>query len=197
MNKKRKTAVEEPSIDAEEAACRLLLHWPQEGLADDLPELPSLAGVIAQGGDLEAARSWLQGREAALFLAIDGPYDARALCDGAVVAFDAEMDGIRRQLGRDCIIGATCGTSRHAAMVAGERGADYVLFGQADDRAPVDEIVEILVWWRDLFVIPAAAAGIRTTEEAQAFLDAGADFLMPAADEPSSLTVAIDRMLAA
>ena len=203
MSRRDGHPVEDPSIDAEEAACRLLLHWQaaaagsQEGAKADLPALPSLAGVIADGPQLEAAREWLVGREAALFLAIDGPFDARATCDGAVVGHDADPDAIRRRLGAACILGARCGTSRHAAMVAGERGADYILFGHEDGAANVEEIVEILRWWRDLFVLPAAVVGIRSIEDARAFRGEGADFLLPARGQASPLIVAIDRMLAA
>ena len=42
----------------------------------------------------------------------------------------------RRQLGRERLIGVACGLSRHAAMVAGEAGADYVLFGSLDLTPP-------------------------------------------------------------
>ena len=54
---------------------------------------------------------------------------------------------------------AGCGglNSRDDAMLAGERGADYVMFGEpeADGRRPSFEaIVERIEWWAELFTVP-------------------------------------------
>ncbi|MEZ5837863.1 MAG: hypothetical protein R3D03_19405 [Geminicoccaceae bacterium] len=192
---------EGPFIDAEEAACRLLLRWPGEAVLDGIGDLPSLAGLIAGEDGIAAAGRWLVGREAALFLDIDGPYDGRLAVDGALVDHDADIGAVRRHLGRDAIIGARCGMSRHAAMVAGENGADYTLTGHADGSAAIDEMEEFLVWWRELFVLPVAATGFGGVDEAERLVAAGADFLLPmpmATHDPvsaRSLILSLDRML--
>jgi thiamine-phosphate pyrophosphorylase len=65
-------------------------------------------------------------------------------------------------------------------MVAGEAGADYVLFGEPDakgERPSADAICERLDWWAELFEPPCV--GYATTfEEAELFAAAGADFVL-------------------
>ena len=83
----------------------------------------------------------------------------------------------RRSLGAERLIGASCGLSRHAAMVAGEAGADYVLFGSLAARTG-DQVVELVAWWSELFVLPCAAAGPALARDgARALAARGADFL--------------------
>ena len=53
-------------------------------------------------------------------------------------------------------------------MLAGEAGADYVMFGEPDRRGgrpPFDAIVERVEWWAELFELPCvgyAAASTRS-----------------------------------
>lgn len=87
----------------------------------------------------------------------------------------------RRRLGREAILGVSCGTSRHRAMVAGEAGADYVAFGPffpspaAGEIVPVDP--EILTWWTTVAAVPCVAWGGVTLENCAPLIEAGADFL--------------------
>jgi hypothetical protein len=58
----------------------------------------------------------------------------------------------------DRILGVGGLVTRHDAMVAGEAGADYVLFGEPDakgERPSADAICERLDWWAELFEPPA------------------------------------------
>jgi thiamine-phosphate pyrophosphorylase len=103
-------------------------------------------------------------------LARDRGLDGVHLADGEAVA------AARRTLGRDALIGVDCGLSRHSAMVAGEAGADYVLFGSLD-LAPPGAVTDLVRWWRELFVLPCAAAGRYSPETACAMATAGADFI--------------------
>jgi thiamine monophosphate synthase len=96
--------------------------------------------------------------------------------DGVHVSAPEQVTRARQTLGRDALIGVDCGLSRHAAMVAGEAGADYVLFGSLD-LAPPGAVTDLVVWWRELFVLPCAAAGRFSPETAVALAAAGADFL--------------------
>ncbi len=70
--------------------------------------------------------------------------------------------------------------SRHDAMVAGEDGADYLLFGEPGEngaRPSAEAIAERIAWWAELFSPPCVAyAG--TIEEAGMFAKAGADFVL-------------------
>ena len=65
-------------------------------------------------------------------------------------------------------------------MAAGERGADYVLFGEPDamgQRPSAEAIAERLQWWDELFEPPCI--GFATSrEEAAKFAAAGADFVL-------------------
>lgn len=75
---------------------------------------------------------------------------------------------------------AGCGglSSRHDAMTAAERGADYVMFGEPTDgrRPSFDAIVERVAWWAELFEVPCVAFAA-TLDEVGAVAAAGADFV--------------------
>ena len=123
--------------------------------------------------------------------------DARA--DGVFLYRETDVAPARRLLGPDRIVGAACGLSRHAAMVAGEAGADYVMFGALDEvPRPAGELFELVAWWNELFVLPCAAAGRLTPDLASALTRSGADLLavsgslLAAADDPAGLARALN-----
>jgi thiamine-phosphate pyrophosphorylase len=95
--------------------------------------------------------------------------------DGALVAKAAEVGPVRRRMGAEAIIGAAVGLSRHAAMTAGENGADWVLFGEPG--RPVARAVEMAAWWAPLFVLPCAVTGPISAAEVPEIAAAGADFV--------------------
>ncbi len=94
---------------------------------------------------------------------------------------DADYATARRLVGANATVGVTCHDSRHLAMEAAERGADYVAFGaffptttkEAKTAAPV----EILEWWSEIFEIPCVAIGGITVLNCAPLVRAGADFL--------------------
>ena len=68
----------------------------------------------------------------------------------------------RKHLGKDAIVGAFCGVSRHAGMVAAEAGADYVSFGafsrtNLGDKALAQE--DLVEWWSQIIEVPVVAEG--------------------------------------
>lgn len=94
---------------------------------------------------------------------------------------DGDPRDAREQLGREAQIGVTCHASRHLAMEAGERGADYVAFGaffpsdtKASEHRPEPEMLQ---WWSALFEIPCVAIGGITPGNCAPLVEAGADFL--------------------
>ena len=122
----------------------------------------------------------IQNAGAALLL--DGHVElvARAGADGAHLAGIAALEEALPSLKPDRIAGVGGLTSRHDSMVAGERGADYVLFGEfaaRGERPSMEAVAERLSWWAELFEPPCA--GYATTpEEAHEFVLAGADFIL-------------------
>jgi thiamine-phosphate pyrophosphorylase len=64
-------------------------------------------------------------------------------------------------------------------MLAAERNADYVMFGEpeADGRRPaIDSIVERVEWWSEVFQTPCVAYAAQI-EEIELLVKAGADFV--------------------
>ncbi len=104
---------------------------------------------------------------------------ARAGADGA------HLDGIENfeealgNLKPDRIAGIGGLETRHDAMLAAERGADYVMFGEPDasgHRPSPDAIHERLAWWSEVFQTPCVGyAG--DLDEVAALVRAGADFV--------------------
>lgn len=94
----------------------------------------------------------------------------------------ASLKKIRAEIGDDAILGVACGVLRHDGMIAGEAGADYVLFGPvtaadglgAGDTAPV----ELFEWWGEMIETPSVADGGVGEAEAAALSD-HADFIAP------------------
>ncbi len=94
---------------------------------------------------------------------------------------DGDPREARAELGPAAQIGVTCHDSRHLAMEAGERGADYVAFGSyfPTTTKQVEHHAEpvLLSWWSTMFEIPCVAIGGITPANARPLVTAGADFL--------------------
>ena len=76
---------------------------------------------------------------------------------------------------------AGCGglASRHDAMLAGETGADYVMFGEPDAqgrRPRLEAVLERVTWWAEVMTIPCVGYAAHTDEIA-ALAQAGAEFV--------------------
>lgn len=121
----------------------------------------------------------LQKHEAALLLDGHPELVARGGADGAhladVSAFEAAIDTLRPER----IAGCGGLTTRHDAMVAAERGADYVMFGDLGkhgERPNFVDIEERVGWWAEVFEAPCVAyAG--SLDEVAPLVKAGADFI--------------------
>jgi thiamine-phosphate pyrophosphorylase len=144
--------------------------------------------LIARAKAVAAA---VQRRDVAVLL--DGHADlvARAGADGAHLTGVDEFAAALAFLKPERIAGAGGVRSRHDAMLAGETGADYVMFGeppppraredksedQGGSRRPsLEETLERLEWWAHLVEIPCVgyAAGL---DEVAALAQTGADFI--------------------
>lgn len=178
--------------------CRLYLITPPAlELASFLPQLEAALA----GGDVACLQLRLKDVEDAEVLkAADA---MMPLCHAADVAFifndrpdlarevgadgvhigqkDAQYQKARSILGPDAIVGVTCHDSRHLAMDAAEKGADYVAFGAMFPTATKEVEhtagTDILDWWSNLFEVPCVAIGGITVENCKPIIAAGADFI--------------------
>ena len=121
-------------------------------------------------------------QQAGAALLLDGEPEpvARAGADGAHLNDIAALQEHIGALQPDRIAGVGGLRTRHDAMLAGELGADYVLFGEPDahgQRPAPDAIAERLQWWSELFEPPCVGYAL-TFEEAYDFAAAGADFVL-------------------
>lgn len=138
-------------------------------------------------------RGIVQNRDVALLIEDDIEYAARSGADGVHLTNHLNVRYARERLGKDASIGAYCYASRHAAMEAGEQGADYVAFGPG--RAP--EVAELTAWWSELSTLPVVIEGATDEVSARRVMEAGADFLafpLEGAD-PASFAWLVNRPL--
>ena len=177
------------------AAPRLYLVTPPvsdpDAVANDLADALNAADIaavllrLAEGDEaaqlerIKALRILIQSNGAALLL--DGHADlaARAETDGAHLAGIDTFLAAAPSLKPARIAGCGGLVSRHDAMLAGESGADYVMFGEPDasGRKPsFDAVLERVAWWAETLTIPCVACAA-SLEEAETLAAAGADFI--------------------
>ena len=127
----------------------------------------------------KAVAAAVQRRDIALLLDGRSEFVGRAGADGAhisgIEAFAAALPSLKP----DRITGAGGLRSRHDAMLAGETGADYVMFGDPDRRGhrpSFDTIEERLKWWAELVEIPCVGYA-ENAGEVRPLAQAGADFI--------------------
>jgi thiamine-phosphate pyrophosphorylase len=183
------------ATDPAQAGCQLLLIGPPSydpaRLAEQLAAALAVGGIAGVVLPVDLAARHPSGLSAQLA-------PVRAVCaergtaclvrDHVGRALEIGADGVhlgggaadvaacRAALGRERILGVSCGRSRDAAMTAGEAGADYVGFGDLGQR-PGHELYELLRWWSELFVLPCLAEAAITEGDCAALARAGADFV--------------------
>jgi len=139
---------------------------------------------------IKTIASVVQRRDIALLLDGHPEIVARTGADGAHLTGIAALTAALGMLKPDRIAGSGGLRSRHDAMLAGEAGADYVMFGEpppyppphagegreGDGRLAFDALLERLNWWAELFEAPCVgyAAGL---DEIGPLAQAGADFV--------------------
>jgi thiamine-phosphate pyrophosphorylase len=121
-------------------------------------------------------------QKAGAALLLDGLVElvARGGADGAHLSGIAALEEALPSLKPDRIAGVGHLITRHESMLAGELGADYVLFGEpdAEGRRPATAaIAERLSWWAELFEPPCVGYAA-SREEVSEFVMAGADFVL-------------------
>jgi len=185
--------------------CRLYLITPPDLASLGVQRFADVLGAALEAGDVACVQLRLKGvdddavRAAAgvlrpvvqdrdvAFILNDRPDLAKELgCDGVHIGQgDAPYAEARRTVGADAIVGVTCHDSRHLAVVAAEKGADYVAFGAffptRTKRPKTRAAPEVLEWWSETTTVPAVAIGGITPQNCAPLVRAGADFLAVAA----------------
>ena len=116
---------------------------------------------------------------AALLIADHPDIVARCGADGAHLTGIGAFTGAQAALQPERIAGCGGLATRHDAMLAGEAGADYVLFGEPDPaghRPSFEAIAERVAWWAEIFE-PACVGYAATLAEVDVLARAGADFV--------------------
>lgn len=133
------------------------------------------AEIVARA---KAIGALAQPRDVAVLLQGHAPLWKAAGGDGVhffgLDAFQRGVPGVKP----DGIAGVGGLATRHDAMVAGELGADYILFGEpaSPQRMPFAAVVERVAWWSEVFEIPCVGWA-ESPDEAAEIAAAGADFV--------------------
>ncbi|MEM7767733.1 MAG: thiamine phosphate synthase [Pseudomonadota bacterium] len=159
------------ALDGGDVACLQLRLKQGDGIDEAMTERVA-----------DAVMALAQERDVAVVIN-DSPALALKLgADGVHVGWhDVPVREARQVLGPDAIVGATAKNSYHAAMEAGDAGADYVAFGAffatSTKTATVSADVQLLADWQAMTELPCVAIGGITPENGGALVSAGADFL--------------------
>lgn len=121
----------------------------------------------------------VQAKGAALLIDGNAQVAVRGGADGAHLSGLEAFAEAASSLKPTRIAGIGSLSSRHDAMEAAERGAEYVMFGEPDAEGhapPLDAICERIAWWSEVFEVPCvgyAASGFAALPIAAA----GAEFV--------------------
>jgi thiamine-phosphate pyrophosphorylase len=148
-----------------------------------------VAAVLLRFAGPEEVQNWrepvatlapvVQTRGAALLLDGRPELAGRLGADGAHLTGADALQHAIGSLKPQRIAGAGGLKTRHDAMIAGESGADYVMFGEPDAagrRLAFPAIIERVAWWAELFE-PACVGYAASFEEVGPLVAAGADFV--------------------
>ena len=144
----------------------------------------SLRVRFEPGADAKAIVAPLLGAassaDCALILDGDPRRAARFGADGVHVEGAGEaLDEALGSLKPERIVGVGALRMRDDAMTAGEKGADYVMFGEPRGAAPsmaLELLLERVGWWAEIFETPCVAYA-ESIDAARRLAAAGADFV--------------------
>lgn len=121
----------------------------------------------------------VQQHEAALVLDGRAELAARGGADGAHISDISSFTAAIETLKPERIAGCGGLETRHDAMLAAEKGADYVMFGEPDaqgHRPSFAAVEERVSWWAEVFEAPCVGFAA-APEEVAPLVKAGADFV--------------------
>ena len=118
-----------------------------------------------------------QSKGVAVLATGDPATAVRLGCDGVHLDGSTEaIAGARHAVGKNGIVGAFAGASRHLAMEAAEAGADYIALSQNGATIGGEPIVK---WWSDFFEIPSVAFDPVEVSALDTLLPQTPDFIRP------------------
>jgi len=181
----------------DDSAPRIYLRTPEQV---ELSSFPDMLAAMLDSHDIACLRLSLATRDEDEICRIADALRAVAhacdvplvLDDHARLATRLGLDGVhltdghrrvrevRKDLGKDAIIGSFCGASRHDGMTAAEIGIDYVSFGPVTATGLLDggDPVEagLFDWWSQMIEVPVVAEG-GLTRDALGAIAPHVDFL--------------------
>jgi uncharacterized protein len=108
-------------------------------------------------------------------VADDPQFCVRVHADGVHVNGEGpQLEQALRSLKPGLIVGAGGLRTRHAAMVAGEAGVDYVMFAEGAEQQAT--LVEQIAWWAEIFTVPCVGYA-HDLDSIGDLVCAGADFI--------------------
>ena len=148
-----------------------------------------------------------QERGAAVLVSAPGDADlaavaARGGADGVQVGAGPALVRALRERLKERSIGAGGIRSKDDAMMLGEAGADYLMFGEPrpdGSLPPVDAVAERAAWWAEIFETPCVAFA-PTLDAVERLAATGAEFVALAEavwDHPDGPAAAVRAALAA
>jgi thiamine-phosphate pyrophosphorylase len=177
-------------------------------LSDALNTVSVAAVLLRLAEDAEEAlieriatlRILIQSNGAALLVDGHAGLVARAQADGAHLTGTDALKAAAASLQPKYIAGCGGLATRHDAMLAGESGADYVMFGEPNGRRPgLDAVLERVAWWTEIFQVPCVGYAANV-DEVEALARAGAEFVAVGEAvwrSTASLRAAAERLTAA
>jgi len=118
------------------------------------------------------------------FIVNDYPEIAKEVnADGVHIGEDEDggYENARVIIGDDKIVGVSCYASKDKAFLVGDKGADYVAFGQfyeSKTKPPKGRpTTELLEFWSQFTIVQSVAIGGITPDNAGPIIKAGADFI--------------------
>ncbi len=153
----------EAAVTSVDVACVLL----RSGARDDGEAKAIVRALAAVARDAGAA----------LLVENDPRLAARADSDGVHMSGgSAGLEEALAAMHPKKIVGVGDLASRDEAMVAGEAGVDYLMFGAPGSERSREEIIERVAWWAEIFNVPCVGYA-RDPDQAAAIAGAGAEFV--------------------
>lgn len=147
-----------PVLQTKSFACIIL--YDSEKQKDDGSFLQQQAQIYVED---------IQNNDAALLIAGDSRIAGRIKADGLHIEDDLNaLEGFKNQQKEQKILGFGNLRNRHSAMLAAEKGIDYLLFGKLGaDKKPQahPRNLQLATWWTEIMETPA-------------IIQAGSDFTM-------------------